>query len=137
MTRLLVLTLAFGAFLVGCATPAGTGLQNTTWKWTASTTTQPASQSVVPNPDNYTVLFKPNQTFEAKADCNQVSGQWATDTGNGLTITPGPSTMAACGPDSLAPQFVDGLSKTTNYVLDTSGNLVLTLGTEGTMTFKK
>ena len=134
MTRLLVLVLAFGALLAACAS---TGFQNVTWKWTASTTTTPASQSVVPDPDNYTILFKPNQTFESKADCNQVSGQWATDTGNGLTITPGPSTMAACGPNSAAPLFVAGLSKTTNYVLDTSGNLVLTLGTEGTMTFKK
>jgi heat shock protein HslJ len=136
MIRRLIATLAFGAVLVGCV-PSSGSLQNTTWKWSASTTTQPASQSVVPNPDNYTILFKPNQTFEAKADCNQVSGQYTTDTGNGLTITPGPSTLAACGPDSLGSQFVAGLGKTTNYVLDTSGNLVLTLGTEGTMTFHK
>src|SRR5262245_10307041 len=129
MIRRLVATLAFGALLV--ASVPSTGLQNVTWKWTASTTTTPASQSVVPDPDNYTILFKPDQTFEAKADCNQVSGQWATDTGNGLTITPGPSTLAACGADSLGPLFVADLGKTTNYVLDTSGNLVLTLGTEG------
>ena len=135
MTRLLALTLAFGTLLLACV--PSTGFQNVTWKWSASTTTTPASQSVVPNPDSYTILFKPNNTFEAKADCNNVSGQWATDTGNGLTITPGPSTLAACGADSLGSLFVTDLSKTTNYVLDTSGGLVLTLGTEGTMTFKK
>ena len=137
MTRLLVLTLAFAALLVGCANQPGSGLTNTTWKWSASTTTQPASQSVVPNPDSYTILFKPNNTFEGKADCNQISGQWSTDTGNGLDITLGPSTMAACGADSLAPMFVADLDKVTAYVLDTSGGLVLTLGTEGTMTFKQ
>jgi heat shock protein HslJ len=135
MTRLLVLTLAFAALVVGCANASG-GLQNTTWKWSASTTTQPVSQSVVPDPDNYTIVFKPNDTFEGKADCNQVSGQWSTDTGNGLDITVGPSTQVACGPDSLAPQFVAGLDKATAYVLDSNG-LTLTLGTEGTMTFRK
>lgn len=135
MIRRFVVTLAFTALLVACV--PSTGIQNVTWKWSASTTTTPASQSVVPNPDNYTILFNPNSTFSAKADCNQVSGQWTTDNNNALTITPGPSTLAACGADSLGSQFVAGLSKTTNYVLDTSGNLVLTLGTEGTMTFHK
>jgi len=133
MTRFLVLLLSLGALLIGCATPAGS-LTNTTWKWSGSTTTTPASQSVVPNPDSYTINFKPNNSFDAKADCNQVSGTWATDNGNSMTITLGPSTMAACGPTSLAPQFVAGLSKATNYVLDANG-MTLTLGTEGTMTF--
>lgn len=136
MTRLLVLVAALGVALVGCATPSGTGLTNTTWKWSASTTTQPVSQSVVPKPDDYTILFNPNQTFSSKADCNQVSGTWQTDTGNGLDITLGPSTLAACGADSLGPQFVAGLDKVTAYVLDSNG-LTLTLGTEGTMTFVK
>ena len=136
MTRLLVLTLSFAALLVGCANQPGSGLTNTTWKWSASTTTQPASQSVVPNPDDYTIIFNPNQSFQAKADCNQVSGTWTSTTGNGLDLTLGPSTLAACGADSLAPMFVADLDKVTAYVLDTSGGLVLTLGTEGTMTFK-
>ena len=134
MIRLLVATSMIGVLLTGCATPSGTGLTDTTWKWTGSTTTNPVSQSAVPNPDNYTILFKPNQTFEAKADCNQVSGTWSTDTGNGLDIQLGPSTMAACPPDSLAPQYVAGLDKANAYVLDSNG-LTLTLGTEGTMTF--
>jgi heat shock protein HslJ len=133
MTRLLVLTLALGTLLIGCATPAGS-LTNTTWKWSASTTTSPASQTNVPNPDNYTINFKPNNTFDAKADCNQVSGSWSTDNGNSMTIKPGPSTLAACGPASLGSQFVAGLSQATNYVLDSNG-MTLTLGTAGTMTF--
>ena len=98
MTRLLIFTLAICALLAGCA---GSSLTNITWKWTASTTTAPVSQSVVPDPNNYTIVFKPNQSFDAKADCNQVSGTWSTDTGNGMDISLGPSTMAACGPNSL------------------------------------
>ena len=134
MTRLLIATLALGALLVGCA-QSGTSLTGNTWEWTASTTTSPASQSVVPVPQNYTIEFKPNQTFEAKADCNQVSGTWASTSGDGLTITLGASTMAACGPDSLSSTYIEGLEKTTLYVLE-EDKLVLNQGDQGTMTFQ-
>ena len=134
MTRLLVAILMVGTLLVGCA-QAGTGLTGNTWEWTASTTTTPASQSVVPNPQRYTIEFKANQTFEAKADCNQVSGTWVSTSGDALTITLGPSTAAACGPDSLDKTYIEGLATTTMYVLE-EDKLILTQGTEGTMTFQ-
>lgn len=135
MTRLVIATLALGALFAGCASSAGSGLTNTVWEWTASTTVTPASQSVVPNPSSYTIEFKPNQTFNAKADCNQVSGTWASTSDNGLTITPGPSTLAECGPDSLSSIFIAGLGKTKSYVQGES-ELTLRLTDEGTMTFK-
>jgi heat shock protein HslJ len=133
MTRLLVATLTLGALLVGCA-PSGVTLTGNTWEWAASTTT-PVSQSVVPDPQNYTIEFKANQTFEAKADCNQLSGTWASTSDDGLTITLGSSTAAACGPDSLSSAYIDGLAKTSLYVLD-EGKLVLHQGDQGTMTFQ-
>jgi heat shock protein HslJ len=134
MTRLLIATLALGAMLVGCAS-SGTSLTGNTWEWTASTTKTPASQSVVPNPQNYTIEFKTNQTFAAKADCNQVSGTWTSTSGNGLNITLGPSTLAACGPDSLSDAYLAGLAKASSYVLEES-KLILKLSDEGTMTFQ-
>lgn len=134
MTRLLIATLTLGALLVGCA-QSGTSLTGNTWEWTASTTTAPASQSVVPDPQNYTIEFKPNQTFEAKADCNQVSGTWDSTSGDSLTITLGASTAAACGPDSLSSAYIEGLGKTSLYVLE-EDQLILHQGDQGTMTFK-
>ena len=117
--------------------PIRIGLDSTgnAWEWTASTTTTPASQSVVPNPQNYTIEFKSNQTFDGKADCNQISGTWASTSGDGLTITLGPSTAAACGPGSLDSPYVEGLGKTSMYVLE-EDRLILTQGAEGTMTFQ-
>src|SRR5882672_874638 len=136
MTRLLLATLTFGALLVGCAqSSSGSGLTGNTWQWTASTTTTPASQSVVPDPQNYTIEFKANQTFEAEADCNHVSGTWASTSGDGLTITLGSSTAVACGPDSLESTYIDGLSKTSLYVLE-EDKLILHQGDQGTMSFK-
>jgi heat shock protein HslJ len=136
MTRLFVATLVLGALLVGCA-PSGSGssLTGNTWEWTASTTTTPASQSVVPVPQSYTIEFKSNQTFEGKADCNQISGTWASTSGDGLAITLGTSTAAACGPDSLDSTYIEGLGKTSMYVLE-EDKLILTQGAEGTMTFQ-
>jgi heat shock protein HslJ len=134
MTRLLVAALSFGVLLLGCASTPGSTLTGYTWKWTASTTVSPVSQSVVPDPQNYMIEFKPNQTFTAKADCNQVSGTWTSTEGNGIDITLGPSTMAACGPNSLADTFVAGLDKASAYVLENSA-LTLTQLETGTMTF--
>ena len=134
MTRLVLAALALGALLAGCAS-GGTSLTGHTWQWTASTTTTPVSQSVVPDPQKYTIEFKENQTFSAKADCNQVSGTWTSTAGNGLDITVGPSTLAACGPDSQSDLFIANLGKASAYVLNTS-ELVMTLGLDGTMTFK-
>ena len=136
MTRLLVATVMLGALLVGCAqSGSGSSLTGNTWEWTASTTTTPASQSVVPAPQNYTIEFKSNQTFDGKADCNQISGTWASTSGDGLTITLGSSTAAACGPDSLDSTYIEGLGKTSLYVLE-EDKLILTQGAEGTMTFQ-
>ena len=136
MTRLLVATLVLGALLVGCAqSGSGSTLTGNTWEWTSSTTTTPASQSVVPVPQNYTIEFKSNQTFDGKADCNQISGTWASTSGDGLTITLGSSTAAACEQDSLDSTYLEGLGKTSMYVLE-EDKLSLTQGAEGTMTFQ-
>ena len=69
---------------------------NITWQWKDLVETDPASQSIVPNPENYTLILRADGTTEIKADCNQVLGSY-TQQGSALIITMGPSTMAACG----------------------------------------
>ena len=137
LTRPFLLTAVVAAALVvaGCNILGGgsSDLTGKTWQWTASTTTAPASQSVVPNPENYTIAFATDGTFSAKADCNQVAGQYTTS-GSSLTITPGPSTLVACPDGSLGDLFVAGLAATKSYAI---ANSELTLTTaDGTMTFK-
>ena len=50
-------------------------------------------------------------------------------------VTLGSSTAAACGPDSLDSTYLEGLGKTSMYVLE-EDKLILTQGAEGTMTFQ-
>ena len=140
MTRsarhLVIVAMLAAAFVVaGCDVLGGGSrdLTGKTWQWTASTTTAPASQSVVPDPENYTVAFATDGTFSAKADCNQVAGAYTTS-GSSLTITPGPSTLVACPDGSMGDLFVAGLAATQSYAI---ANSELTLTTaDGTLTFK-
>jgi len=130
-----ILSLAVLGGAIACSAAPGAGLTGKVWQWTASTTQTPASQSVVPDPENYTIEFKTDGTYSAKADCNQVSGSYTTSGTNGLAILPGPSTLVACGDDSLGAIYVAGLTTTTNYAVANS-QLTLTQVAGATMTFR-
>ena len=132
----LSIVLVIGASLLA-ACSSGSSLTGKTWQWTAMTTTTPTSQSVVPSDQqaNYTVEFKSDGTFASKADCNQVSGTYTTTSSGGLTIVPGPSTLAACPEGSLAPIFIAGLGSAASYTI-TNGALTITTQDAATLTFK-
>ena len=98
MNRRILIALALGAatMLAACG-GSGSGLTGKTWHLTAITEKVPAFQGVIPAADQskYAITFNTDGTFNATADCNQVSGSYKTSGSNGLTITPGPSTMAS------------------------------------------
>jgi heat shock protein HslJ len=129
-----ILTLVIGGLLLAaCQSSSGSALTGKSWQWTASTTTVPASQSVVPDPENYTITFNTDGTFSGKADCNQVSGEYTTS-GSDLTITPGPTTLMACPEGSLDGLFLEGIGKAASYTISGS-DLTITDSDEGTMQF--
>ena len=103
------LLLAVAAIAVACS--SNSGLTGKTWQLTAITELVPAFQGVVPADQqaSYTIEFKSDSNFQAKADCNQVSGQYVTTSTGGMTITPGPSTLVACPEGSMGDQYVTGL----------------------------
>ncbi|WP_445475386.1 META domain-containing protein [Methanococcoides methylutens] len=99
------------------------------WQWSGLTETLPASQSVVPDPENYTIAFNSDETYSIKADCNIGSGSYILE-GNALTIAPGPITLAYCGPDSLDAQYLSLLSNVTSISMENE-DLVLAIGENG------
>jgi heat shock protein HslJ len=112
-------------------------LTGTSWELVAITTRTPAFQGVVP-PDvqtNYTIEFATDDTFAAKADCNQVTGTYATTSAGGMTITAGASTVAACPEGSLDTKYVAGLGMAESYAID-GNRLTITLTDEGTLQFE-
>jgi heat shock protein HslJ/uncharacterized protein YraI len=104
-----------------------------TWQWVDLVETEPASQSIVPDPENYTVIFRADETVEIQADCNQVLGSY-TEQGSALIITLGPSTLAACGENSLDQQFLSKLDQVNTFGM-LAGDLKLT-GESFTMGFE-
>ena len=133
MTALLI---AVAAIAVACSS-SSSGLTGKTWQLTAITEVVPAFQGVVPAADqaNYTIEFKSDGSFQAKADCNQVSGQYVTTSTGGMTITPGPSTLVACPEGSMGDQYVAGLGNAASYAIANS-QLTITLKDGGTLVFK-
>jgi heat shock protein HslJ len=115
------------------ADPVITGVE---WQWSGLIETMPAAQSVVPDPENYTLVLQPDGALHIKADCNVVGGSHTLE-GNGLTITLGPSTMAYCGEQSLDQQYLKLLSHVDGYGIE-DGQLVLKLQADaGRMIFSK
>lgn len=87
------------------------------WQWLGLIETSPAAQSVVPDPENYTITFLPDGTLQIKADCNVVRGSYTQESG-ALTIELGPSTRAYCGEASLDLQYLELLASVSGYSLE-------------------
>ena len=90
-------------------------IQNISWLWSGLIETDPSAQSVVPDPENYTLVFQEDNTYAAQADCNQVVGNFAVGEDGNITLQAGPTTLAECGPDSLYTQFLQLLGSVTGF----------------------
>jgi heat shock protein HslJ len=99
------------------------------WQWSGLIETLPASQSVVPDPENYTLTLNSDGTYSIKADCNIGSGGYTLE-GDELTLASGPITLAYCGPDSLDSQYLSLLSNVTTFSME-NDQLVLGIGEKG------
>lgn len=86
-------------------------------------------------PESYTIEFLENGQVGVQADCNRVLGEFTTTDDSRLTITLGPSTLAACPPESIDTQFVEALSSAAIYFFQ-EGDLYIDLKYDsGTMQF--
>ncbi len=137
MKKVTLIALGIAAVILVAACSGGSNLTGKSWQLTAITEQVPAFQGVVPADQqaNYTIEFNSDGTFNAKADCNNLSGTYTTTSSNDLTIVLGPSTLAACPDDSLAPQYVAGLGNAASYAI-ADGQLTITLTDGGTLQFK-
>ena len=114
--------------------PSTEPITDITWQWAEMVETEPASQSLVPNPENYTLLLLSDGNLNIKADCNMVGGSYTLD-GSALTVLLGPSTLAYCGDESLDQFYLGFLGNVGSYVVE-DGQLVLELKDgAGQMTF--
>jgi|GEM_PF-2525731 len=119
-----------GLLVVGLLVPAAyadsheiTGIQ---WQWAELTETEPASQSVVPDPENYVLVLDADGSANLTADCNQVKWTYTSEDSSLTFDTMGPSTLAFCGDDSLDQLFLSKLGVGGTVSVE-DGRLVLEL----------
>jgi heat shock protein HslJ/uncharacterized protein YraI len=109
-------------------------LVDTLWQWVSLVETMPASQSMVADSENYNLTFRTDGTYSAKADCNQLMGNYELQ-GNQLRLEPGISTLAECAPGSSYDVY-RGLLEQVTGVGTSNGVLVLVLAEDaGIMNF--
>ena len=104
------------------------------WKWQGTQT--PADEVVVDNPDQYTIQFTPDGALQIKADCNAVSGTYAMGDGR-VEITLGPTTLAACEPNSLGDRFLKDLGAAAILFFDGDDLMIDMFADGGTMRFAR
>ena len=133
---LFAIVIGASALITACSAGGGNALTGKTWYLTAGTEQTPAWQWAVPPGEQglYTITFNADGTFNAKADCNQVSGSYKTSGTDGLTIEPGPSTLAYCGDGSMDSLYTHLLGRTSTYKVD-GATLTLTMSGGATLTF--
>jgi heat shock protein HslJ len=120
--------------LVGCGKKEAE-LVGATWQWQEFQDSAGASNISVSDPDNYTLTLQEDGTAAIKADCNQVMWSYELDDSRLTFNTLGPSTLAACGDDSLDQVYLERLGNTATYVM-ADGKLHLNLRADaGNMVF--
>jgi heat shock protein HslJ len=124
------------AGLAACNSSSSSGLTGTPWQLSAITEQTPAFQGVVPAADQpkYAITFNADGSFTGQADCNSMAGSYTTSGSNGITITPGPTTLMACPGDSYGPLFAHAIGTVTTYAV-ANGQLTLSRADGASMTF--
>ena len=109
--------------LTACSASTGDAITEKTWQWVGVVETEPATGSVVPNPESYTLFMDADGSLSLQVDCNSAGGSYELD-GNSLSILVGPMTLAYCGDDSLDQDYLSMLSSVESYALE-DGQLLL------------
>ncbi len=122
---------AAGLALVGSAMAQTSTLTGATWQWTAFRDIYQHIEVLTPN---QTITFNEDGSFNGRADCNRVAGGFSVD-GDVITLSPGPTTLAACPEGSLGDAFMQYLFRAETFEVE-DGTLVLSLASGGLMTFE-
>ncbi len=128
------LLVAIVVAVVACNSGSKFGLIGPTWRWTHFTESHAKHQSVVPDPASYTLSLRDDGTFQAKADCNELSGTYTTS-GRSLTLKPGAMTAVGCGANSLGARYVAMLGAVSSYAIDGKSMTLQLAGDAGEMEF--
>jgi heat shock protein HslJ len=99
------------------------------WKWGRFEGSSNKSNFVIDDPNKYTLMLLPNGSYQAKADCNRMQGQYTLE-GRRIKIMPGAATLAECAPGSRYADYLRHLTEAVSFVVR-DNKLVLSLVVDG------
>ncbi|MCZ7670471.1 MAG: META domain-containing protein [Chloroflexi bacterium] len=79
----------------------------------------------MPDPENYTLVFNEDGTFNAQVDCNRANGRYATSTTGSIFMEAGPMTMAACPEGSLDFSMTQMFGPAQSYRFEEAGTVLV------------
>lgn len=126
--RDVVLEAAFEALGKEAARLTSKNLPGTSWELLLIQ--DAVTKSNVDDPTAYVVTFNEAGRMTIQADCNLVNADYMIGDAGALTITVGPSTLAACPEGSLSEKFLQLLSEVVSFQTD-GKNILLTANQEG------
>lgn len=86
-------------------------------------------------PENYTAEFAEDGQVFVRADCNRAVGQFTEASDGRLSISMGPTTLAACPEGSIGPQFLQALNDSNSFFFQDDDLFVELKFDSGTMQF--
>jgi heat shock protein HslJ len=109
------------------------GLVDITWEWVRRDPNGNASpEIIIENPENYTLFFNEDGTFNATLDCNTGTGVYATEPPDSLVMELGPTTLAACPPESQIDEMINIFGGAVqNYRLEDGDQTLVLVWTAG------
>ena len=119
----------------GSSQPATNPLANTSWQWIKLT--DPTQQVKIQDPTNYTLTFADATNLSIKADCNQVRASYKAGDDGALSITLGPSTLAACPPNSRGDQLTRLLAGAARFFIKDGHLFIDLIADGGTLEFER
>ena len=93
-------------------------IELTTNPWLWQSFTDPVESFELDNPEAYTVAFNSDGSVNIVADCNNASGSYTASDDGSLSIEIGPSTLAACPPESRSEAFIQKLGFVSNFFFE-------------------
>ena len=103
--------------------------------WQLTGITKVDGNITINDPTRYTISFNADGTANLQSDCNVGGATYTVGEGSALTITPGVSTMAFCGPGSFDQIFLGGLTNAMGYRVEEGNLLIDMLYESGTLMF--
>ncbi|MBE2223206.1 MAG: META domain-containing protein [Anaerolineae bacterium] len=107
-------------------------LTNKTWEWfRRDPNGNPIAEIVVPNPENYTLVFNDDGSLQAQLDCNTGNGRYATENNSRIFMELGASTLSFCNENSLDAQMTMMFGSVQTYHIEIINDELALAWTEG------